>query len=831
MKKVIFSVLAICLVAGVAGIGTWAYFSDIETSPGNFFEAGTLDLVVNDENPLTSTLIEIENVAPGDAGVVTVVGENIGSIDGTAFIHLRMTCNEDNGIWEPEDMVDGVLDGSDGTAKGDLPSNLHVTITAGGTVIADGLFKDIRCHKLPLGDLPAGASMEVTISWEIPGWVGNIIQSDRLCFDIDFILEQKAEKAEFTIHDLVQPSVAVECDDVEISVQVTNTGTAVGTVTVSVDIDGIHLERTVAVEAGATATVDFSEHLAAGSYDVVASIPGQSLDPCHIDVIAPGEVELSWEETPADTIYVCDNVGWVVRGHNIGDVSVTADVTLTVTVGDTEKYTATQPGVTFDPCDPVVLSFGPWHAEDDPHQYSGEAVVYLDAAPRLSDSFTLIDMEPTAAITEPPPGTAVAAGDPLPLTVHCTDDVMVIGAGYTIDDPMATPELLSGTPGPEGDWTATIDTTGLSPGTHTIYAGCMDSVGQQGIAVPVDFTIAGAAWEFSNLNIPDTGLVCEDIPVSVDLHNSGTVSGSYSVTLTVDGEEYTLSGSLDPCDSVALEWTLHFTDPGVYMVQVDGLPVELVTITEPVPPTLTPGDTWIFDTKYEFQRCCPRRTEWTEDDTQTVVMNAIVSAGTEVGGYAAGRTYALPEDCYELDATFVNDAGGDVRRKTELGRVTLDPSIPVRTWIAQDTHDEVYRESYMLRDAGYLAALYWWDYYDTVTGLPTDDHGWPYDVGTEWGVHTWVDGWIGPPNTLMFTFESYSVIEVEGEVVITVPAGAFSVKHVVTYESDPSWTKGDVCNEMWYCEDPVKYHVKYIDCTTYYSSKQTDELESYIIAP
>jgi hypothetical protein len=74
------------------------------------------------------------------------------------------------------------------------------------------------------------------------------------------------------------------------------------------------------------------------------------------------------------------------------------------------------------------------------------------------------------------------------------------------------------------------------------------------------------------------------------------------------------------------------------------------------------------------------------------------------------------------------------------------------------------------------------------------------------------------------------VVEVESETTVTVPAGTFSVKHVVTYESNPSWTKGDVSNEMWYCETPVKYRARYIDRFTYIG-EQTDELESYIITP
>ncbi|MBW2673007.1 MAG: hypothetical protein JRD89_06260 [Deltaproteobacteria bacterium] len=105
-KKIIFSVLAICLVAGMVGVGTWAYFTDIETSPENVFQAGTLDLVVNTENPLTSTIFTVGGeedwVAPCDDGEAIINLANIGSIGGMAYIELLPELNDENTAQEPE---------------------------------------------------------------------------------------------------------------------------------------------------------------------------------------------------------------------------------------------------------------------------------------------------------------------------------------------------------------------------------------------------------------------------------------------------------------------------------------------------------------------------------------------------------------------------------------------------------------------------------------------------------------------------------------------------------------------------------------------------------
>ena len=51
MKKIILSLAVIAVVAVVAVGATRAYFSDTETSTGNTFTAGTIDIAVNGQNP------------------------------------------------------------------------------------------------------------------------------------------------------------------------------------------------------------------------------------------------------------------------------------------------------------------------------------------------------------------------------------------------------------------------------------------------------------------------------------------------------------------------------------------------------------------------------------------------------------------------------------------------------------------------------------------------------------------------------------------------------------------------------------------------------------
>ena len=85
MKKIIGLTIAFMLLIGMTGIGTWAYFSDVEASTGNQMTAGTLDLKTNDADGVSQTLFAT-NMAPGDTvGPETIILNNTGSVDGSTL--------------------------------------------------------------------------------------------------------------------------------------------------------------------------------------------------------------------------------------------------------------------------------------------------------------------------------------------------------------------------------------------------------------------------------------------------------------------------------------------------------------------------------------------------------------------------------------------------------------------------------------------------------------------------------------------------------------------------------------------------------------------------
>ena len=104
MKKILGLTIAFMLLISMGGIGTWAYFSDTETSTGNTFAAGTLDLTTNDANVVSQTLLAT-NMAPGDTvGPETITLKNTGSVTASS-LDLSFTYIESDGSPNPTDMT------------------------------------------------------------------------------------------------------------------------------------------------------------------------------------------------------------------------------------------------------------------------------------------------------------------------------------------------------------------------------------------------------------------------------------------------------------------------------------------------------------------------------------------------------------------------------------------------------------------------------------------------------------------------------------------------------------------------------------------------------
>jgi len=200
MKKgkvtIIASVLAIALVAVGIGMGTMAYFSDVETSDDNLFTAGTLNLEVSGDDPLVEAFA-VTDTYGGASGFKDWALKNTGSIEGSLDITFSELVDLDNGGNEPERAAVG----DSGESSGDLAEVLDLLIyidvveddayvALDDVLVYDGFASGIVGEKLSNYTMAAGYAKSIRIEWSIAEGVGNEIQSDSAGFDIAFELLQ-----------------------------------------------------------------------------------------------------------------------------------------------------------------------------------------------------------------------------------------------------------------------------------------------------------------------------------------------------------------------------------------------------------------------------------------------------------------------------------------------------------------------------------------------------------------------------------------------------------------------------------------------------------------
>jgi len=159
IRKILLSLLSISAVALLAFGASRAFFSDEETSTGNTFVAGAIDLQIDSQchyftdedadgqyldvgcftpaspepipfgnwqlgNLTTEKFFNFADVKPGDWGENTI-SLHVYNNDAWACLDISPLADLDNSITEPEDEVDLALPSNDGTPDGDLAENLE----------------------------------------------------------------------------------------------------------------------------------------------------------------------------------------------------------------------------------------------------------------------------------------------------------------------------------------------------------------------------------------------------------------------------------------------------------------------------------------------------------------------------------------------------------------------------------------------------------------------------------------------------------------------------------------------------------------------------------
>ncbi|OGD66699.1 hypothetical protein A2442_00230 [Candidatus Campbellbacteria bacterium RIFOXYC2_FULL_35_25] len=231
MKKILISASMIVAMAVLVIGATGAFFSDTETSTGNTFSAGAIDLKIDstatyngqvvtaatwqekDLLPTADKFFNFADIKPGDSGENTI---SLHVINNDAWVCAQVSNLTDfeNGQTEPEDSVDltaGVNEGElsstmlwkvwrdDGTGEGgiegdNIQNGDEPTLTEGNPV--NGVLS-IYDSTTGTGALSGDTTAYIGVEWSLPSASGNETQTDSMTGDISFYVEQSRNNDQF----------------------------------------------------------------------------------------------------------------------------------------------------------------------------------------------------------------------------------------------------------------------------------------------------------------------------------------------------------------------------------------------------------------------------------------------------------------------------------------------------------------------------------------------------------------------------------------------------------------------------------------------------------
>jgi len=202
MKKILLSLITVVVMAGVSAGATQSYFSDTETSTGNTFAAGSLNLTVNGNDGTNTVKFTVSNMRPGSQNIGTYTLNNTGTVNGYLDIENVVVTTNENSCLEPETEAGDATCDSPGVGQGELQDVVKLSklfwdndcngwVGTGETTIYDGSVGAMPSSFDLDQTLNAGSSQCVTAQFN---WWNtaddNKAMGDDMTLDLNFELNQ-----------------------------------------------------------------------------------------------------------------------------------------------------------------------------------------------------------------------------------------------------------------------------------------------------------------------------------------------------------------------------------------------------------------------------------------------------------------------------------------------------------------------------------------------------------------------------------------------------------------------------------------------------------------
>jgi predicted ribosomally synthesized peptide with SipW-like signal peptide len=571
-KKLLFGVLMICAVAALVAIGTWAYFSDVETSTGNVFTAGTLDLKINGlDDPYVLQLVNIEAMPSETVVAPKITVKNAGQNAGIFDLHFKNVVDYGGLNPEPEQVYE--------TANGirdDISNALFVDIEV--DYDQDGVIDQIlipdywvtlgRLESIRL-DFPyalnASASWDLYLSFHLCANVDNWGQGDYTTFDI-----------EFTLHQVNAPVPPIP---VAWPLPLPAAG--------------------VPIPPGPGMTYPQFDAWMLAMDDYLGKVLPFTCD--IVGIQQPDEVQPLEEATIA------------VDVHNVGDVSGECMLTVVVTDEGGNTVYAPEPVSTgiLPPCETIKVPIGSFVVPED---LAGQTLTVTAVCDKDKEVCSIDVLKPftleATGIDQPP---VVELGKDLSISVGVRNAGDKSGTGTVtltiksegnvtlVSEPKSTDTLPAGGTGTVGFGPYTTNATWLGVCTVTTDPPLPKA---HTVVVPVKIEVTG-------IQQPPVVELGTELYIAVDVHNADVVPGRGAVMLTIVNigsgtplvNETKPTPVLNPCDTAKVLF-------GPYTMTMAWLGVCYVATTPPlpsppaphyimvVPPYIKASSTWNYDVNY-----------------------------------------------------------------------------------------------------------------------------------------------------------------------------------------------------------------------------------------
>ncbi|MCK5044633.1 SipW-dependent-type signal peptide-containing protein [Candidatus Parcubacteria bacterium] len=189
IKKILISLLIIAGIASVATGITIAYFNDAETSTGNTFTAGSINIAVNGQDPWQGAgYFTISDMKPCDTHYKEFFIQNVG--ENEVDVWKRFIVTETRGGAHPEAELsedpDDIINNIDSAIIYDLVIDQEIIIAEEDNV----MITDINDYWIYLGTIQPGAEMEVIQSYHMQDGTTNWAQGDEMDFTIELYAQQ-----------------------------------------------------------------------------------------------------------------------------------------------------------------------------------------------------------------------------------------------------------------------------------------------------------------------------------------------------------------------------------------------------------------------------------------------------------------------------------------------------------------------------------------------------------------------------------------------------------------------------------------------------------------